>query len=394
MGFFSKYFGKRSIQSGVVELPTTLRATGEALPADPAIPVKMEANEVSFSSSRSADPVNGAVRALQHWRHSEEYQLILLYFTSPTAIGSLPRSYNWQEILGESLELAIRRLITDGGLREVTETKWRILHGRGASELKELCRSSRLRVSGTKEQLAERLTELDPTGCSLGTQETLLICSDEAVHFIALHRHALEAARGDLRELWGLFSWSEFLAEKEMLTRRSAQKGFSRPSGDDVKWSLLNKRVLEHTSERNLGLVRNIYYAMAGFLERRDKWEQALQMFLLVCAYDLNGSSNYGRISTDMLKEFPPFDLRFSSLAPAVVAEMQTIMEKVPLTLIEVSHMFRVTTAKTAFPSPPEQSWSILALALEGKIDLNQQPECFMEIRDRMSNNREHRNQH
>jgi hypothetical protein len=287
-------------------------------------------------------------------------------------------------MLGESLESAIRRLVADGGLREVTETKWRILHGRGAAELKELCRSNGLRISGSKQQLAERLTEMDPTGSSFGTLETLFICSDEAAHFISVHQHELELARGDLRELRGQFSWSEFETEKEMLTRRFAEKGYNPPSDDDVKWSLLNLRVLQHTSEGNLGLARNVYYAMAGFLKRRDKLKEALSLFLLVCAYDLNGASNRGAISADLLKEFPLFDPRFSTLAPAVVEEVQAIMETVALTLKEVSSMFLATTAKMNFPSPPERCWPILASALERKIDLNQQPECFTEIRERL----------
>jgi hypothetical protein len=94
---------------------------------------------------------------ISNWRESEGHQLLLLYFVRPNERQNLPRSYNWSAVLGESLESAVERLIADGALNEVTEAKWRIWYGRKASELKELCRIRGLKVSGTIEQLSDRL---------------------------------------------------------------------------------------------------------------------------------------------------------------------------------------------------------------------------------------------
>ena len=318
------------------------------------------------------------------WRDSEGHQQLLLYFASPNAVANLPRSYDWDEILGESVDSAVRRLIRDGALHNAHDVKWRIFYRRGVADLKELCRSHGLKLSGTKEQLAERLAGIDPTGELFGSREALFVCSDEALQFIATNRLSLEIASGDLRELRGLFSLSEFEAEKESLKRRFSDKGFTPPSSDDVKWSLLNKRALQYANEGNLGLCRNTYYAMASFLRRRKKLRQALPLFLLVCAYDLNGASNCGGISGDLLKEFPLFDPRFSSLAPPVVEDVQSIREALSLTLDDVSREFADATKGSNFPVPIERSWSILMRTLERKIDLNQQPQCFDEIRELM----------
>jgi len=381
VGFFSKLFGKQPSEGDSAPSQGSVETVQSPSAADPPDQEHPDAPAPQAPPTPQVAVPITEVRTPPNWRESEGHQLILLYFTGPNATGTLPRSYDWAGVLGESVESAVSRLIADGALWEVIEAKWRILYGRGATELKELCRSHGLKVSGTKEQLAERLAGIDPTGSAFGHGGRLYICSEEAARLIALHRHSLEVAMGDLRRLGGLFSFAEFGAEKGVLAQRFSNKGLNAPSNDDVKWSLLNKRALQHATEGNLGLCRNCYLAMAEFLQRRDKLKQALTLYLLVCAYDLNGAENRGGWSGELLKEFPLFDLKMSSLAPAVIDEVQDIMEAIPLTLDEVSVIFTDTTARTNFPLPTERSWSVLALALEGKIDLNEQPECFKRIR-------------
>lgn len=315
------------------------------------------------------------------WRESEGHQLLLLYFIVPNEAGNLPRSYDWAGILGESADSAVARLITEGVLQETTEAKWRIIYGRGGTDLKQLCRAHGLKVSGTKEALAERLAALDPTGSAFGCIAKLYVCSEEASKFIALHRRSLDAAMGDLRGLSGFFSFSELEAEKNVLSSTFAQKGLKAPSNDDVKWSLLNKKALQHEKERNLGLCRNVYLGMAEFLKRRDKLEQSLRLFLLVCAYDLSGAENRGGLSPELLKEFPVFDSKTSFLAPAIIREVRQITKAIPLKLDDVSNIFTEIIARMKFPLPADRAWLALASALDGKIDLNQQPECFKKIR-------------
>jgi hypothetical protein len=331
------------------------------------------------------EPTIPVTQISRDWRESEGHQLILFYFISPNTIDNLPKSYEWDAVLGESLNSACDRLVVDGALRVEENAKWRIMHGRGAVELKDLCRTYQLKVSGTKEQLAERLAGIDPSGELLGCKKRLLICSDDAARFITLHRESLNAAMGDLRELWGLFTFSQFEAEKDSLTNRFSAKGYGRPSNDDVKWSIMNKKALQHAQEGNLGLCRNMYHAMASFLDRRGKLKQALPLYLLVCAYDLNGAMNRGGISTELLRQFPLFDSKFSFLAPGVVGEVVSIINALSMTKEELSEIFTEVAAKGSFPLPAERIWPVLILALEGNLDLNQQPNCFEEIRKLVS---------
>ncbi len=382
MGFFSRLFGKRTSEKDKNALNRILESVGTSPSApDPAPQEHSDSPAAQTSPTPERSAPNAEKHTRPNWQESEGHQQVLMYFRFPNAIENLPRSYDWAGMLGESVESAVRRLVADGALRHVTEAKWRILYRRGGSELKELCRSHGLKVSGTKEQLAERLAVIDPTGELLGSKSTLYMCSDEAARFIEVNHHSLELASGDMRELRGLFSLEEFEAEKQSLSRRFSEKGNSPPSSDDVKWALLNRRALQYAKEANLGLCRNVYFAMADFLRRRDKLKQALLLYLLVCAYDLNGAQNRGGLSGDLLSEFLLFDRKMSSLAPAVVEEVHDIMESLPMTLDEVPQTFTQRSKAVNFPLSAERSWPVLALALEGKIDLNQQPECFEEIR-------------
>ncbi|MGA3373586.1 MAG: SAP domain-containing protein [Terracidiphilus sp.] len=281
--------------------------------------------------------IEPAFPADDNWRTSEGHQILLLYFTSPNGINSLPRSYNWADLLDESVESAVQRLVRDGGLRTITDAKWRIMHGRGAAELKAMCRSTGLKVSGSKEELAERIAAIDPTGSSFGTNEVLYVCSEDVAQFIEENRRSIDAIWGDFRGLQGLFSHEEFCNEKAALTHRFSAERSGQPSNDDVKWSLLNRRAIQHAAEGNLGLARNVYLAMADFLKRREKPRQALPLYLLVCAYDLNGAINRGGISGELLKRFPLFDSEFSTLAPSVIQEIQSITEDESMKLDEVS---------------------------------------------------------
>ena len=386
MGFFSRFFGKRTSDRDKSASNRIVEAVGTSPSApDPALQEHPDGPEAQTSPTIERSAPHAQKRTPPNWRESEGHQQILLYFRFPNSTENLPRSYDWAGMLGESVESAVRRLVADGALRHVTEAKWRILYRRGGSELKELCRSHGLKVSGTKEQLAERLAGIDPTGDLLGTKNTLYMCSDEAAQFIEANRHSLEVASGDMRELRGMFSLEEFEAEKRLLLRRFSEKGYGPPSSDDVKWALLNKKTLQHAKEGNLGLCGNVYFAMAGFQQRRDKLKAALPLYLLVCAYDLNGAQNRGGLSGKLLEQFPLFDRKMSSLAPAVVEEVRYIMEALPVTLDEVSKIFAERSTAAHFPLPAERTWPVLALAIEGNIDLNEQPDCFEKIRKLLS---------
>jgi len=153
------------------------------------------------------------------------------------------------------------------------------------------------------------------------------------------------------------------------------------PSGDDIKWEMLNRQARQYSTEGNLGLCRNTYLLMADFLSRPEKLKEALRLYLIVCAYDLNGAQNRGGLPPDMLRQFPLFDFAMATLAPVVVDNVQDLAEELKFSPEDVRELYLKSTSPMNFPLPPTKTWSVLSLAIEGKIDLDDQPACFRRIR-------------
>lgn len=74
------------------------------------------------------------------WRTSEGHQRLLLNFFVPNSVDSVPTSLDWKTLLHEPLASAIERFRSEDALTPVNDPKWRILHGRGADELKAMCK--------------------------------------------------------------------------------------------------------------------------------------------------------------------------------------------------------------------------------------------------------------
>jgi hypothetical protein len=305
----------------------------------------------------------------------------LLSFTFPNSGEDVPKCADWGGLLGELLDSAIQRLKRDGALLPVNEPIWRILHRRGANELKRMCREHGLKVSGTKEQMAERLVSIDPSGLVLGYPGEMLKCSPEAEQIANARREAWKQSQLDDPDLKHLFDRKEFETENERLKRQFLGKGYPEPSDDDVKWGMLNRRALQHGTEGNLGLCRNMHLVMANFLSRRGKLKEALRLYLIVCAYDLNGAQNRGGAPAEMLRRFPLFDPTMATLAPVVVENVQDIMEELKSSIEDVRDLYLKSPSPTNFPLAPEKTWSVLSLAIQGRIDLDHQPRCFERIR-------------
>ena len=314
------------------------------------------------------------------WRTSEGYQRLLLSFTFPNTAKGVPRSVDWDGLLGESLNSAIQRLKTDGALVPVNEPTWRILCGRSANELKKMCREHGLKVSGTKEQLAERLASIDPSGLVLGYAGELLKCSHEAEQIANARRETWKQSQLDDPDLKQIFDRQEFEEAKAELKQRFLSKAYPEPSDDDVKWGMLDRRARKHATEGDLGLCSNMYLVMAKFLSRRGKLKEALRLYLIVCAYDLNGAQNRGGIAPEILRRFPLFDPTMAMLAHGVVKNLLRLAEELKFSPDDVRKVYLESTSAMDFPLAPEKTWSVLSLAIEGKIDLGDQPRCFKRI--------------
>ncbi len=337
-----------------------------------------------FRSARqtlSRDQLRGVSSAKIDWRRSEGHQRLLLNFIFPSSADSAAKWVDWTEVLGEPLEAAVDRLKADGALVQVDEPKWRIQHKRGAQELKKMCEENGLKTSGSKEQMAERLANVDGLVLRMGFAGEMLKCSAEAAEIAEARRSEWKRSQLDDSELKGVVTLKEFEAAKETLTKEFLSKGHASPSDDDVKWRLLNMRALQNAREGNLGLCRNVHFAMAKLLERQNKSKDALRFYFIVCAFDLNGARNGGGLSETSSPRHSAFDATDSFLAPAVVHRVKTIADELTLSSPELSKQYMESTSQRHFPLKWEKTWAVLALAMEGRIDLEDQPRCFQIIR-------------
>ncbi len=120
----------------------------------------------------------------------------------------------------------------------------------------------------------------------------------------------------------------KYIKEKEILKNRF---GKEEPSENDIKWGLYNKGLIEHATNGDWGLYRNIKFQMGEILRKEAKLKDALRTYLEVCYLDLNGPNNTGRINDpEFQREFPPFDPTEgnSFIAPGVIDRIQKIIKK------------------------------------------------------------------
>jgi DNA-directed RNA polymerase subunit RPC12/RpoP len=155
-------------------------------------------------------------------------------------------------------------------------------------------------------------------------------------------------------------------AERERLKQSFQSRGHGEPSDDDVKWALLNQKAVGHAQDGDFGLSRNVYLAMGQFLARRWKLKDALGLYLYVSILDLNGANNFGGFKDappDLLKQFPPFDLRLACPAPAVLDQIMRIARKLQLHKEELHAAFEKRYIGK-FPLAADECWSYLEKAL------------------------------
>lgn len=157
-----------------------------------------------------------------------------------------------------------------------------------------------------------------------------------------------------------------FAQEKEILRKRF---GGQEPSDRDVAWGLFNKQLIDHMRNGDWGLYRNTRFGMAELLSRDLKFKHALQTYLEVCYLDLNGASNRGGMNDpELLKEYPPFDLKTAFLAPGMIDIVKRIVERLKMNKDDLRSLFVEHNTRLSqslkLPLSPDKAWSSIEKAL------------------------------
>jgi hypothetical protein len=153
--------------------------------------------EETKSESSTEQPSASLKKEAFDWRTNEAHLLLLSRFLyAQKAKGDV--SSNWENVLGEPLQRALDRFISEGWLVPASLSS-KLDRAFNSTEIKKLLKERSLPVSGRKEQGIERLVKKDPEGMSgKVTHLDLLQCSPEAraiaEQFIAKHKAEREVA--------------------------------------------------------------------------------------------------------------------------------------------------------------------------------------------------------
>lgn len=170
-----------------------------------------------------------------------------------------------------------------------------------------------------------------------------------------------EAQIDIIEEQWSIINGthSEYIQRKKIIEKegKSLKKKFGRePSENEIKWSLLNKELIDNASRGNWGLYRNTKLNMAELLLEESKSKQALSIFLEVAYLDINGPCN-----TNGCKEFPPFQKSHAIIAPGVINRILKIISNMGLNMNDIKAIFydvaEVNFKNLKLPVKPETAW-------------------------------------
>ncbi|MBI3193840.1 MAG: hypothetical protein HYZ34_05130 [Ignavibacteriae bacterium] len=134
------------------------------------------------------------------------------------------------------------------------------------------------------------------------------------------------------------------------------------PSHHDILWGVYNKQLMEHAQKLNWGLYRNTRFRMAQLLLQEGKHQAALETLIEVCYIDANGPRNLGVITDSaLLIQFPPFDPKNTSQAPAVLSHIADLFDRLRLDEHRLRREFFSISSEVQknleLPRSPEEAW-------------------------------------
>ena len=165
----------------------------------------------------------------------------------------------------------------------------------------------------------------------------------------------------DAEARWG----DRFAEERAALSRR-----FGKPAGtNDVIWSLLNQELVQHAQLNDWGHYRNTKLKMAEVLGSENRASQALNTYLEICYFDLNGPNNRSvPVNSELLRAYPAFDPVSAFLAPGVLTMVLDLASGLGYTIEDIERVFVEAAGRARMPRlmpmAPDVAWRQLRTQL------------------------------
>lgn len=201
--------------------------------------------------------------------------------------------------------------------------------------IKEVLKTHKLKLSGKKSELVQRLLDSIPENelNEKFPKRTYALTSlgkaalEEESYVSYIHRHGVD----DL-DIWSL---NKMVHTKPYMPYR------------DKLWGYLNQRSTQYFQDGNFGLYRNCRFNMSQFLCEEKRYKDALAMLAEVVFFDLSGANN--NYNPQLLEiyasSFFPYKKSLAKTAPGIIAAIVSCQKELKYSddEIKVALMERMT---------------------------------------------------
>lgn len=185
------------------------------------------------------------------WRKSQAHLLLLSKFLAPAQSDFISNPDEWQTVLGEDIQKAVKRFLQEGFLIEA-DLAGKLDARLKVTELKDLLKQRGLKVSGRKSDLIQRLIDHDQQGMEhIIRGIRVLICSDEGRRIAEDYRAQEDAERQEAEnQVWQLLQSGKLRSACEKMAEYEAKQVF--PRGLDIDWK-------NYTPDQDEAMLRIIF---------------------------------------------------------------------------------------------------------------------------------------
>ena len=170
------------------------------------------------------------------WKNSKAHLLLLSKFISAQEASYFAKSGEWDKVLRESPEKAIRRFVDEGVLTRA-DLAAVLSYKYNASELRDLLKQRKLAVSGAKAELVQRLIQADKEGTmKLASGSALLTCTEAGRKIAEQYLASEKNKRIEVEQrVIGSLANRMFEEASSAVANYEAEQVFSRGMGIDWK---------------------------------------------------------------------------------------------------------------------------------------------------------------